>query len=613
MSLKKQMILYFSCVMIGIFVLTELVNAIQSYRLLERNITASVTESLNLGLKNLDYYFQDVGNVCSSIMADERAQGILDQELGENLDGRILVRELNKIINQYASTRPYITKVYLLDEKHQVINPELKGEKVESFAEITENDSILNISPLHQTGYIAGNTKVFSLVKVIYPYNDRQRRVGTIVADIDYRILEDIFRQYTLPMNGSAVLFDRAGNVLLKKNENGIDWESTPGQYEEAWMADNTQTISVDGTKYISISQESGITGWKIAALIPRTEFVRAVIHQLRMGMILLAICLVIIVLVSRKIIFTVYYPLNLLAASMKEIEGGNFETKIQYKKKDEFLPLINGYHLMVFKIRALLDEVVEKEKKRRSAELYALQAQINPHFLYNTLNSIRYFARVYHAPEIREMTSALISLSKASLSSEKFITVEQELELTRQYLEIQKMRYGDILRFSCRLEGGLEACLIPRFSIQPLVENALFHGILPKGEGEVEAEISARAKGILIKICDNGIGMPGDEIERINARLQQGIWGESGQEDISGLKNIGLENINYRIQINYKGKDAGVYLKEKEQGMQVVLWIPERIREERGLEESDDMPRKECQIRIQPTDCSSVWRRERE
>ncbi len=580
MSLKKQMILYFSCLMVIIFTLTEMVNAFQSYKLLERNITASVTESLNLGLKNLDYYFQDAGNVCSSIMADERAQKILDQEIREGLDGRILVRELNKIITQYASTRSYITKVYLLDENHQVINPELRGEKVESFAEVTKNGNLLNISALHPAGYITGNTKVFSLVKVIYPYNDRQRRVGTIVADIDYRILEDVFRDYTLPMNGSAVLFDQEGNVLLKKNENGIDWDGVQEKYGEVWKTDNNETVTVDETEYISISQESGITGWKVTALIPRTEFIRAIIYQLRMGIFLLAACLIIIVLVSRKIIFTVYRPLNLLAASMKEIEEGNFDTKISYEKRDEFSTLINGYNLMVAKIRTLLNEVVEKEKNRRNAELYALQAQINPHFLYNTLNSIRYFAKVYQAPEIREMTTALIQLSKASLSSEKFITIEKELELTRQYLAIQKMRYGNILRFSCMLEEGLEDCLVPRFCIQPMVENALFHGILPKGEGMVAVEICSRGSGLLIKISDNGIGMSKEEVQAVNHRLRSGILGQRGKEDISGLKNIGLENINYRIRINYKGRGAGVYLRKKQEGLLVILWIPQRIRE---------------------------------
>lgn len=580
MSLKKQMILYFSCLMVIIFTLTEMVNAFQSYKLLERNITASVTESLNLGLKNLDYYFQDAGNVCSSIMADERAQKILDQEIREGLDGRILVRELNKIITQYASTRSYITKVYLLDENHQVINPELRGEKVESFAEVTKNGNLLNISALHPAGYITGNTKVFSLVKVIYPYNDRQRRVGTIVADIDYRILEDVFRDYTLPMNGSAVLFDQEGNVLLKKNENGIDWDGVQEKYGEVWKTDNNETVTVDETEYISISQESGITGWKVTALIPRTEFIRAIIYQLRMGIFLLAACLIIIVLVSRKIIFTVYRPLNLLAASMKEIEEGNFDTKISYEKRDEFSTLINGYNLMVAKIRTLLNEVVEKEKNRRNAELYALQAQINPHFLYNTLNSIRYFAKVYQAPEIREMTTALIQLSKASLSSEKFITIEKELELTRQYLAIQKMRYGSILRFSCMLEEGLEDCLVPRFCIQPMVENALFHGILPKGEGMVAVEICSRGSGLLIKISDNGIGMSKEEVQAVNHRLRSGILGQRGKEDISGLKNIGLENINYRIRINYKGRGAGVYLRKKQEGLLVILWIPQRIRE---------------------------------
>ena len=197
-----------------------------------------------------------------------------------------------------------------------------------------------------------------------------------------------------------------------------------------------------------------------------------------------------------------------------------------------------------------------------------------------NTLNSIRYFARIYQAPEIREMTTALIQLSKASLSSEKFITIKQELELTRQYLAIQKMRYGDILQFSCTAEEDLTDCMVPRFCIQPVVENALFHGILPKGAGKAVVEISSRESGLLIKISDDGIGMSEEEIFAANQRLRGGIFGKRGKEDISGLKNIGLENINYRIRINYKGRGAGVYLRGKREGLLVILWIPQRIRE---------------------------------
>ena len=579
MSLKKQMILYFSCLMIIIFTLMETINAYQSYRLLENNITSSITESLNLGLNNLDYYFQDAENLCSSIMADESVQGILNEEIGKDLDGRILMRELNRVITQYASTRPHITRVYLLDQNYQVIDPELNGEDVERFTDITENGELLNISALHQVGYIAGNAKVFSLVKVIYPYTDRERRVGTIVADIDYRILGEIFGDYSLPMNGTAILFDQDGNIVLEKSASGINWEHDKEEYNAIWESGSNEEITINGREYITLNHVSDVPGWKISALIPRSEFLWAIFVQLRTGIFLLLACLAVIVLVSRKIIFTVYRPLNLLAGSMKEIEDGNFNTEIHYEKQDEFSSLINGYNLMVTKIRSLLRELVEKEKIRRNAELYALQAQINPHFLYNTLNSIRYFARVYQAQEIREMTTALIQLSKASLSSEKFITVEQEVELTRQYLAIQKVRYGDILRFSCCLEPGLEDCLIPRFSIQPVVENALFHGILPKGEGTVEVEISSEGEGILIEVRDDGIGMSEKEIHAITASFRKEEGGGDRPEDISGLKNIGLENINYRIKINYKGDNSGVSLKRTEKGMLVILRIPQCIR----------------------------------
>lgn len=161
MSIRKQMILYFSCVMIVIFVLMELINGWQAYWQLEKNMTASVKELLNLSVKNMDYYFQDTSNVCSSIIANERTQDILQQEIGDDLDGKILGRELNKVVAQYASTRLYLTKVYLMDKNQKIITPELRGEEVDKFLNITKNGKFLNVSPLHKAGYVSGTANVF--------------------------------------------------------------------------------------------------------------------------------------------------------------------------------------------------------------------------------------------------------------------------------------------------------------------------------------------------------------------------------------------------------------------------------------------------------------------
>lgn len=581
MSLKKQMIIYFSCLMIGIFVLTELISGSQAYSLLEKNITLSIRESLGLGLKNMDYYFQDAGNICSSIIADNKAQKILNEEVEENLDGKILFRELNKVVTQYSSTAPYITKIYLINKKQQIMSLEVEGEDIEQITNIKYDENILNLSSIHQTSYMAGNTKVFSLVKPIYAYNNRENQLGTIVADLDYHIMDGLVKDFSLPMNGTVVLLDSQGQVFIKKNGEKIDWNSSD-KYEGLFSnLGDKDTVTMDGKLYITLVRQSEVTGWKMFALIPKAEFIKSIFLQLRLTIILLLICLVIIVLVTRKIIFSIYRPLNLLMDSMSKIENGDFDTGITYEKKDEFSTLIKGYNIMVVKIKALLEEVVEKEKNRRTAELYALQAQINPHFLYNTLNSIRYFAKVYHAPEIRDMTTALIQLSKASLSSEKFITIGQEIELTQKYLTIQKMRYGDILQTAYHVEDELEQCMIPRFSIQPIVENALFHGILPVEHGHISITVSGKDKGILICVEDDGIGMSEEQITVLNESLKNNPVNHTGRDDISKLKNIGLENINYRIKIHFKDNESGLWITRRNPGTTVWLWIPEKINAE--------------------------------
>ncbi|MCI9324967.1 MAG: histidine kinase [Lachnospiraceae bacterium] len=578
MSLKKQMILYFSCLMIGIFILVELINGSQAYSLLEKNITSSIGESLGLGLKNMDYYFQNTGNICASIMADEKVQEILKKDVENNLEGKILFRELNKIIAQYSLTAPYITKIYLLNSNRQIMSQEVDYNDYELAANAKESENLVKISSLHQTGYIAGDTKVFSLLKEIYAYNDRTHQIGTIVADVDYHIIDGLIRDFTLPMNGLLVLVDEQEEIFIKETGKNISWNPSKEYKELLLELQDKDRISLDGKPYIALSRRSEITGFKMLALIPGNELVKSIFLQLRMTIFLLFICLTVIGFVTRKIIFSIYDPLNLLLDSMSRIEKGDFNTKITYNRRDEFSTLINGYNIMVVKIKALLEELIEKEKTRRNAELYALQAQINPHFLYNTLNSIRYFAKAYNIPEIKEITSALIQLSKASLSSEKFISIGQEIALTKQYLAIQKIRYGDILKISYHIDSELKQCMIPRFSIQPIVENSLFHGILPQGQGEIDVVVSSRDNGVQISIRDNGIGMEEEQIDALNESLGNSIGKKEPKEDISKLKNIGLENIHYRIKMHYKNGRPQLWLAKENPGTSVYIWIPEKI-----------------------------------
>mgnify|MGYP002545235262 FL=1 len=241
--------------------------------------------------------------------------------------------ELNKVVAQYASTRPYITKVYLMDKNRKIITPELRGEQVDKFLNITKNGKILNISPLHKAGYVSGTAKVFSVAKLIYAYNDRTEPLGTIVADIDCKVLEEALGDYALPLDGRMILLNENGEVLLNKSGKDVQWENSSRK---------------SSSEYVTISEQSQVTGWTLSAQIPRGEFIRSIISQMWLSFAVLIFCLAVIVLVSRKIIHSVYQPLNLLTESMKTVEQGNFDTKIEYNQKDEFWYIYFGYDWFV-------------------------------------------------------------------------------------------------------------------------------------------------------------------------------------------------------------------------------------------------------------------------
>jgi two-component system sensor histidine kinase YesM len=260
----------------------------------------------------------------------------------------------------------------------------------------------------------------------------------------------------------------------------------------------------------------------------------------------------------------------------MKEIEKGHFNI-INYAGVDEMQQLVDGYNSMITKTSALIEQVKLEEEEKRNAELYALQAQINPHFLYNTLNSIRYLAKEQGSGEIEQIAISLISLSRASLDSDKFITIKQEIDLVMGYIAIMKIRYEDMFHYTCEIEPDLELCMIPRFSIQPLVENALFHGIVPNEKGNIMVRVLEKDGGILIEVEDSGIGIEQRHLQIIKKNLSGVHEDAIESKDRRSMKNIGLVNINDRIKM-YFSPAYGLCIEScPESGTRVSVSIPKQ------------------------------------
>ena len=260
--------------------------------------------------------------------------------------------------------------------------------------------------------------------------------------------------------------------------------------------------------------------------------------------------------------------PIRALKNSMREVEQGNFRVTGPILKDDsEIGKLGRSFSMMVDKIQILMEEQIKEQKLKRRSELKALQSQINPHFLYNTLDSIVWMAESGRDEEVVIMTSSLARLLRQSLSNEaEFVTVEQEAQYVSSYLTIQKMRYRDQLSYEIEVDPSIRSKKMIKMILQPLVENALYHGIRYKEEpGTIRVRGFMQGDRMILEVEDDGIGMDEEQLAHIFDR----------KEPDERSNGVGVRNVQERIQLYY-GKEYGLtYASEKGRGTTVRVNLP--------------------------------------
>ncbi len=271
----------------------------------------------------------------------------------------------------------------------------------------------------------------------------------------------------------------------------------------------------------------------------------------------------------------SIYTPIKKLHDVTTTITRTDLEALMTSDNVDEITELGMSFNIMIGKIKELLDSKIKEQENLKKAELRALQAQINPHFLYNTLDTIIWMAESKKTDQVVKIVSALSNFFRISLSKGMdWITIGEEVERIRSYLTIQKMRYQDILDFKIEINEDVTENTILKLILQPLVENALYHGIKNKRQGGI-ITIRARRQGmdeILLEVEDNGIGFTPEKLAQLRAELAD----DSG--DIKLESGFGIGNVNKRIRLYY-GKPYGLSIEsEYTTGTRVTLVIPAKM-----------------------------------
>nr|WP_240159729.1 sensor histidine kinase [Paenibacillus aceris] len=275
-------------------------------------------------------------------------------------------------------------------------------------------------------------------------------------------------------------------------------------------------------------------------------------------------------VVVSNIVAHIITKPLIKLTQTVNRIDDGNLAIECNAVPSNEIGVLSRGIQDMTLRIRNLLTEVKEEQEKKRSAELAVLQSQIKPHFLYNTLFSIKQLCEMEENKDAAEMVTALSNFYRISINKgNEVIPISLEIEHIRNYLYIQQMRYGEDFIYEIDIDPEIMNCHIVKLTLQPLVENAIYHGMKQKrGQGLIRIRGQLANQEVRLYVEDNGNGMSDEEVKAINQSLRE-------EEDSGNVLGFGIGNVNKRLQLNYGACYGLVYENRISGGIIAMIRIP--------------------------------------
>jgi two-component system sensor histidine kinase YesM len=408
-----------------------------------------------------------------------------------------------------------------------------------------------------------GTDEVVSIVKAVPGLTDSRVR-GAILVDMRLSAIEAFFKDSSLGKGGFLVIADSAGELVYAPANRvayRIPLNDLTGDSPSAIMA-------VGGADYQVLSQRSHYTGWRTLGVFSLAETLREVFLIRYLTYVIGGITLILAVIAAFFFTSSIAKPVLNLRRLMKRVENGDLTVRFSGAPNDEIGELVFGFNEMIERIQSLIDQVYAEQQSKREAELRILQEQIKPHFLYNTLDTIQWMAQEHRVDDVVSMVGALTSLFRIGLNKgREIISLSDEIEHVESYLCIQKMRYEDKFDYSIDCDLALRSRRVLRLMLQPLVENAIYHGIKEKrGHGVLVVLARIEADDLFLTVRDDGVGMNETAMALLNASL------EEGKPSIGGY---GIRNVHERIRLTY-GKPYGLYFRSPaEGGTEVIVRHP--------------------------------------
>lgn len=479
------------------------------------------------------------------------------------------VEQFNYVLKQYGTTMPLynaIQGLYFYTDNPSVLysgGVRMLDQERDQEWYTRANQSSQPIIELMMEDEEEISLSVFNQLDYFYLYSDYETMIR---IDISNQALRQAFKNLTL--QGDLYLLDPLGRVVYTNN-NEID---TMNNFDE---------IQFTNQHYLSKQTftDNYLKDWQVIGVVDQSIFTDELLESSRVIIILALINFILptltIVFISRSF----HSRLGKILKHMKKIEKQNFEEYPHAKSKDEIGQLARQINRMTRKVNQLFNEVfkanIEKkdlELKEKQAQLSALQSQINPHFLFNSLETIRMRSLIKGEVETANIIENMAGIFRNSLTwGKEWVPVEDEVGLIYSFLEIQAYRFGDKLAYQVEVDPQIKDGLVPNLSFLPFVENASIHGIEPlKQQGLISISIKKEEDKVKCEVIDDGVGMSEQMVEELKKQLEQGeSMGDS----------VGIQNVYYRLKLYYKDNFTFNIESEVGKGTRVVLYLPYKLK----------------------------------
>lgn len=585
-SIRMSMLIPFASLIAAAVIVLAFISVQQIQKALFENSTDYTTQLVQMANSDIDSYISTMENLSELVLNNDDVSSYLYEE-DEKLTKEKNEEEIGNEFGLLRDTRDDIYNIgivgnngrYFINNANVSINPYADPKDMDWYKEAILGRE--EITSSHVQNIVLYEYKwVVTLSRgIVNPKTGNPE--GVLFIDLNYSSISSLCEKISLGTKGYVFILDEKGSIIYHPKQqllyNGLLDEKIE-QIVSTPKGGNGNFFSDDGKRLYTVTK-SEKTGWSVVGVTYLDELLLRS-KEIQKLHIALAVCLIFAAtVISMMLSSAITKPITRLRGTMKEVEQGNLEVQMSFPKaRNEIKDLVDSFNVMVERIKELVKKNKEEQEEKRKSEFKALQAQINPHFLYNTLDSIIWMAESNKSKEVIQMTSALSKLLRKSISNQKeTVTVAEEIEYVSEYLKIQQMRYHDKLTYEIAVDREIMNCSIAKLVLQPLVENAIYHGIKTKeGKGHITINGAVEDGNAVLRIHDDGVGMDTETLSHI-------FDGNKGDS----ISKVGVSNVNSRLKLYY-GEAYGLqYNSRIGHGTCVTVTVPMETWERGGRDEA--------------------------